>query len=102
MPIIGSSASQSGRVPGAPTSVSATAGNAQAVVSFTVPAYAGKGGTVSYTATSSPGGFTASGASSPLTVTGLSNGTCYPFTVSASVKGVNGNASSARDRKSVL
>jgi len=95
MPIIGSSASQSGRVPGAPTSVSATAGNAQAVVSFTVPAYTGKSGTVSYTATSSPSGFTASGASSPLTVTGLSNGTSYTFTVSASVNGVNGNASSA-------
>ena len=95
MPILGSSASQSGRVPGVPTSVSATAGNAQAVVSFTVPAYAGKGGTVSYTATSSPGNFTASGNSSPLTVTGLSNGTSYTFTVRASVGGVNGNASSA-------
>ena len=35
MPIIGSSASQSGRAPGVPTSVSATAGNAQSVVSFT-------------------------------------------------------------------
>lgn len=95
MPILGSSGSQSGRVPGVPTSVSASAGNGQATVSFTVPAYAGKGGTVSYTATSSPGNFTASGASSPLTVTGLSNGTSYTFTVSASVGGVAGSASSA-------
>ena len=71
MPIIGTSASRSGGTPTAPTSVSATAGNAQAVVSFTAPAYAGKSGTLSYTATSSPGGFTATGNSSPLTVTGL-------------------------------
>lgn len=94
MPILGSSASQSGRTPGQPTSVSATAGDAQAVVSFTVPAYTGKG-TVNYTATSSPGGFTASGASSPLTVTGLSNGTAYTFTVRATTAGVQGSASSA-------
>ena len=94
MPILGSSASQSGRTPGQPTSVSATAGDAQAVVSFTVPAYTGKG-TVNYTATSSPGGFTASGSSSPLTVTGLSNGTAYTFTVRATTAGVQGSASSA-------
>jgi len=95
MPIIGSSASQSGRVPGVPTSISATAGNGQAVVSFTAPAFTGKGGTVTYTATSSPGNFTASGNSSPLTVTGLSNGTSYTFTVRASVNGVNGSVSGA-------
>ena len=94
MPIIGSSASQSGRVPGQPTSVSATVDNAQSVVSFSAPAYTGKG-TVSYTVTSSPGGFTASGASSPITVTGLSNGTAYTFTVTATNAGIAGTASSA-------
>jgi len=94
MPILGSSASQSGRAPGQPTSVSATAGDAQATVTFTVPAYTGKG-TVNYTATSSPGGFTASGSSSPLVVTGLSNGTSYTFTVRATTAGVQGSASSA-------
>ena len=33
--------------------------------------------------TSTPGGLTASGASSPITVTGLTNGTAYTFTVHA-------------------
>lgn len=95
MNILGNTAAQSGRTPGVPTSVTASAGNAQATVSFVAPAYTGKGGTVTYTATSSPGNFTASGNSSPLTVTGLSNGTAYTFTVTASVGGVSGSASSA-------
>jgi hypothetical protein len=33
--------------------------------------------------TSSPGGLTVNGASSPITVTGLTNGTAYTFTVAA-------------------
>lgn len=37
----------------------------------------------SYTATSSPGGFTTTGSSSPLTVTGLQSDTAYTFTVTA-------------------
>lgn len=93
MSILGSKAAQAGRTPSQPTSVTASAGNAQATVSFT-PGYAGKGNAV-YTATSSPGGFTASGASSPLIVTGLSNGTAYTFTVTASAGGISGVASSA-------
>jgi hypothetical protein len=93
MPIIGSSASQSGRVPGQPTSVSATVDNAQSVVSFTEPPYKGKG-TVSYTVTSS-GGQTATGASSPITVTGLTNGIAYTFTVTATGAGIASAASSA-------
>ena len=72
-----------------PTGVSATAGTGQATVSFTgvtaTPAV------TSYTATSSPGGFTASGSSSPLVVTGLSAGTPYTFTV----KATNGVVTSA-------
>jgi len=94
MPILGSHASQSGRTPGVPTSVSATAGDGQAVVSFTEPTYKGKG-TVSYTVTSSPGGITATGSSSPITVTGLTNGTTYTFTVAASTSGIASAASSA-------
>ncbi len=70
-------------VPGAPTGVSATAGNAQATISFTAPASDGGAPITSYTVTSSPGGITATGASSPITVTGLTNGTAYTFTVTA-------------------
>lgn len=70
-------------VPGAPTGVSATAGNTQAVVSFTAPANTGGSAITGYRVTSSPGGITATGASSPITITGLTNGTAYTFTVAA-------------------
>ena len=70
-------------VPSAPTIGTATRGNAQATVTFTAPTSTGGTAITSYTAVSSPGGFTATGASSPLTVTGLSNGTAYTFTVYA-------------------
>ena len=70
--------------PGAPTSVTATAGDSQASVSFTAPTNTGTPpGISSYIVTSSPGGFTGTGASSPVTVTGLTNGTAYTFTVQA-------------------
>jgi hypothetical protein len=68
--------------PGAPTIGTATRGDQQASVAFTPPDALGTG-TPTYTATSSPGGFTAVGLSSPLVVTGLTNGTAYTFTVKA-------------------
>jgi uncharacterized protein (TIGR02145 family) len=71
------------QVPGAPASVVATAGNAQATVTFTAPANNGGAAITGYTVTSSPGGLTATGAASPLTVTGLTNGTSYRFSVVA-------------------
>ena len=72
---------------GTPTAsavVNNTASNtAQAAnVVFTASTYIGKG-TITYTATSSPGGLTASGATSPLLVSGLTAGTAYTFTVVA-------------------
>lgn len=70
-------------VPGAPTGVAATAGNGQAVVSWTAPASNGGSAIIDYTATSSPGGFTATSSGSPATVTSLTNGTAYTFTVRA-------------------
>jgi hypothetical protein len=70
-------------VPGAPTAVSATPGNAQASVAFTAPVSNGGSAITGYTATSSPGGFTGTCSSSPCVVTGLTNGTSYTFTVHA-------------------
>jgi len=53
-------ASAAATVPGAPTGVSATPGNAVATVSWTAPASNGGTAITGYTVTSSPGGFTAS------------------------------------------
>jgi hypothetical protein len=69
--------------PGAPTIGTATGGDASASVTFTAPGSNGGSAILDYTATSSPGGFTATGAGSPLTVSGLTNGTAYTFTVKA-------------------
>ena len=69
--------------PGAPTGVSAAGGNAQAIVSFT-PGANGGSPVMNFTVTASPGGIRASGTSSPILVSGLTNGTPYTFTVTAS------------------
>lgn len=69
--------------PQAPTGVTATGGNTQATISFTAPAITGGSTITSYTVTCVQNGFTASGSASPLTVTGLTNGTSYTFTVTA-------------------
>ena len=82
-------------IPGAPTIGTATAGNAQASVAFTAPADTGYPTTLSYTATSSPGGLTGTGSASPITVTGLTNETSYTFTVTATNDTGTGPASAA-------
>lgn len=69
--------------PGAPTIGTATGGDTSASVTFTAPASNGGSAITGYTVTSSPGGLTATGAASPLTVTGLTNGTAYTFSVTA-------------------
>jgi hypothetical protein len=81
--------------PDAPTSVSAEGGNTQATITFTAPVDNGGASITSYTVTSSPGNLTASGASSPLTVTGLTNDTEYTFTVTATNSAGTSSASSA-------
>ena len=68
--------------PSTPTGVSGSAGNTQATIVFTDSTTTG-GGSLTYTATSSPGNITATGSTSPITVTGLTNGTTYTFTVTA-------------------
>ncbi|BET59095.1 fibronectin type III domain-containing protein [Geobacter sp. 60473] len=81
--------------PGAPTSVTATAGNGKASVYFSPPASNGGATITGYTAISNPGGITGGCAVSPCTVTGLTNGTAYTFTVIATNSAGTGNASAA-------
>jgi plastocyanin len=71
--------------PDAPTNVTATGGVASAGVSWSAPAFNGGSAITSYTVTSSPGGQTATvdGSTLNATVTGLTNGTRYTFTVTA-------------------
>jgi len=70
-------------VPGAPSIGTATAGNAQATIAFTAPASNGGIPIISYTVTANPGGLSVSSDASPITIIGLTNGTAYTFTVTA-------------------
>src|SRR6185312_381132 len=87
-------------VPGAPTAVTATAGNAQAGVSWTAPADDGGSPITSYTVTALVGGGptgTPVAVAAPATsavVSGLTNGTTYTFTVHAT-NGIGAGAESA-------
>ena len=67
--------------PNAPTIGTATGGNTTASVAFTAPTHVGGSAISSYSAISSPQGVIASAASSPISVTGLTNGTAYTFAV---------------------
>lgn len=82
------------RLPGAPVITTATPGNGQATVGASTLDQAsyvsclpsaddGGSAITSYTVTSSPGGITATGASCPILVEGLTDGTTYTFTVTA-------------------
>ena len=80
--------------PGAPTITGVTAGNAQVAVAFNANASTGGLDVSSFTALASSGQ-SASGSSSPVTVTGLTNGTAITFTVTATNAAGTSSASSA-------
>jgi hypothetical protein len=82
------------RISDAPSIGTATAGFEQATITFSAPAHDGGAAITTYVATSSPGGIrgTVSGpGSGEITVTGLTNGEDYTFTVTA----INENGTSA-------
>jgi hypothetical protein len=68
--------------PAAPAAPTATAGAHEAAVNF-VPPPNGGSPISEYTVTASPGGQSAAGTASPITVTGLTPGATYTFTVKA-------------------
>ena len=70
-------------VPEPPVIGAVTRGNAYVRVSFTPPGNTGGLPIDHYTVTASPGGSWADGAGSPVDVTGLSNGSAYTFSVTA-------------------
>lgn len=98
MIVLGANASGAKGAPSAPTIGTATAGNGSASVTFTAPSFS-KLPVTSYTVTASPGGATGTGASSPVTVSGLTNGTSYTFTVTASTS--NSTSTSSASSNSV-
>lgn len=70
-------------VPRAPRNVKATAGNGQATITFDVPREDGGSPITEYEVTASPGNIQVKGTSSPITITGLTNGVSYTFAVKA-------------------
>ncbi len=87
-------------VPGTPTQVTGAAGNDEVNVSFVAPAEPYTSFLVVATDTTVPsrGGQTSTGTSSPIDLTGLTNGDAYTFTVTAyngSVSGVSSAPSSS-------
>jgi uncharacterized repeat protein (TIGR01451 family) len=70
-------------VPPAPGVGNATPGNQHAKIEYTAPSHDGGTPITSYRATCAPGAITGTGTTSPITVTGLTNGQAYTCTVAA-------------------
>jgi hypothetical protein len=79
-----------GGLPAVMAAPTATAGDGNASIAFTA-----QSGATSYTAISNPGNFTGTGASSPIAVSGLTNGTAYTFQIAATNAQGQGGYSSA-------
>jgi len=79
-------------VPQAPTIGTVTVSADVATIPFTPGATGGEAAT--YTATSSPGGLTGTSSSSPITISGLTDGQSYTFTVTATNSNGTSQASS--------
>jgi len=87
--------------PDPPAAVSAVAGNRAATVSFTASQDDGGSPILDYTVTTLPGGAHASGGGSPITVGGLTAGTSYTFTVTATTAIGTSNPSDASNRVAI-
>lgn len=83
-------------LPGAPSITAISTGNAELTLSFAPPASDGGSAITAYSASCGAGTTTVSGTSSPLKVTGLTNGTTYSCTVSATNEVGPGPASAAQ------
>ena len=81
--------------PVAPTSLIATPSSGSASISFIPSLYA-----ISYKLTSSPGGISVGGTSSPIIINGLTNGTSYTFAITAT--NASGTSGSSIPSASVL
>lgn len=90
-------------LPGAPTIGTATAqAGRQTSVTFTAPGSTGGQPIEFYTVYSNIGGFTATGTSSPIVVTGLTTSQAYTFTVKATTAKGEGAASAASNSATTL
>ncbi|MEI8286391.1 MAG: fibronectin type III domain-containing protein, partial [Actinomycetes bacterium] len=85
------------RSPGAPTIGTATdtTSGGSVSVTFSAPSCTGSNAITGYTAISTPGCVTGTGASSPITVSGLTNNTSYTFKVKATNGAGTGPTSAA-------
>ena len=90
-----SSSLTAGTISQPPTSITAAIGANSATVSFTAPSNTGASPVTSYTVYSTPDNISATGTSSPIIITGLTNGTSYTFTVVANNNAGTSIASSA-------